>query len=252
MTTEARYCTVMSSAATTTIYAFRILASLWLVTALGRPGWAATAEERVDHRTQEALAMDAHPLRGQDIYTQYCLRCHGADASGNADSVIPSLAGQRFAYIVRQLANFAGSQRESTTMHGVTVQPAINDPQHWVDIAAYLNRLPVPSSIQIGGGEAENLGRGIFHEQCASCHGADASGDKAGFVPSLRHQHYRYLERQMHQLAQGYRHNVDEELVLFMRSFDERDMRGTADYLSRLQGSGRALNGMRPDGVVVN
>ena len=56
----------------------------------------------------------------------------------------------------------------------------------------------------------------------------------------------------MRKLAEGYRHNVDEELVLFMRSFDERDMRATADYLSRLQGPGAARETMRQDGVVVN
>jgi hypothetical protein len=37
-----------------------------------------------------------------------------------------------------------------------------------------------------------------------------------------------------------------------MRSFDERDMRGTADYLSRLKGPGTVRKSMRDDGVVVN
>jgi cytochrome c553 len=220
--------------------------------ALSPPTSAASAEERVDHRTQEALAMDAHPVRGKELYAGYCSRCHGGEGQGNAGKVIPALAGQRFTYLVRQLANFAGGERESSTMHGVAVQPAINDPQEWVNIAAYLNRLAPQTDTQIGSGNAMQLGRGIFHEQCASCHGADASGDRAGFVPSLRHQHYAYLDKQMRKLADGYRHNADEDLVRFMRSFDERDMSGTADYLSRLQGSGKIRNTMRQDGVVVN
>lgn len=219
---------------------------------LSPPAGAASAEERVDHRTQEALAMDAHPVRGKELYSEYCARCHGDAGQGNAGKVIPALAGQRFNYLVRQLANFAGAERQSSTMHGVTIQPAINDPQEWVNIAAYLNRLTPPIDAQIGSGKAMQLGRGIFHEQCASCHGADASGDQDGFVPSLRHQHYAYLDEQMHKLADGYRHNADEDLVRFMRSFDERDMRGTADYLSRLRGSGKIRKTMRQDGVVVN
>lgn len=219
---------------------------------LSPPASAATAEERVDHRTQEALAMDAHPVRGKELYSEYCSRCHGGEGQGNAGKVIPALAGQRFTYLVRQLANFAGAERESSAMHGVAIQPAIDDPQGWVDIAAYLNRLTPQTATQIGSGKAMQLGRGIFHEQCASCHGADASGDQAGFVPSLRHQHYAYLDKQMHKLADGYRHNVDEDLVRFMGSFDERDMRGTADYLSRLQGPGKIRKTMRQDGVVVN
>jgi cytochrome c553 len=219
---------------------------------LSPPASAASAEERVDHRTQEALAMDAHPLRGKEMYSEYCSRCHGGAGQGNAGKVIPALAGQRFNYLVRQLANFAGAERESGTMHGVAIQPAINDPQEWVNIAAYLSRVTPPINAQMGPGKAMQLGGAIFHEQCASCHGADAGGDQDGFVPSLRHQHYAYLDEQMHRLADGYRHNADEDLVRFMRSFDEQDMRGTADYLSRLRGSGKSHETMRQDGVVVN
>ena len=206
----------------------------------------------MDRRTQAALAMDAHPMRGEEFYAQYCSRCHGAAGQGDAVKVVPALAGQRFAYLVRQLANFAGAERESPTMHSVAIQPAINEPQRWVDIAAYLNRLRPPADNQRGTGEVPHLGRGIFHDQCASCHGTDAGGDKEGFIPSLRHQHYGYLVGQMRKLSGGYRHNMDEDLVRFMRSFDERDIRSTADYLSRLRGPGTVRATMRQDGVVVN
>ncbi len=227
--------------------------ALFLVTiSVGFPAAADSAEERVDHRTQEALAMDAHPVRGKELYSEYCSRCHGGAGQGNAIKVIPALAGQRFTYLVRQLANFAGAERESSTMHGVAIQPAINDPQEWVNITAYLNRLAPQTDTQMGSGKAVQLGRGIFHEQCASCHGTDASGDRDGFVPSLRHQHYAYLDKQMHKLADGFRHNADEDLVRFMRSLDERDMSSTADYLSRLRGPGKIRETMRQDGVVVN
>jgi cytochrome c553 len=45
---------------------------------------------------------------------------------------------------------------------------------------------------------------------------------------------------------------MDEELVQFMRSFDDNDMRATADYLSRLKGAGAAHAIMRGNGVVVD
>ena len=198
-----------------------------LAMALAPGARASTPEERVDRRTQTALAMDAHPLKGAESYARYCERCHGAEAQGDASALIPALAGQRFAYLVRQLANFAGAERESATMHKVATQAQINEPQSWVDLASYLNNLTPPAETQVGTGEATTLGRVIFHGQCAACHGRDASGDKAGFVPSLRHQHYDYLNKQIHKLMQGSRHNVDQELVLFMRSFDERDMQRT-------------------------
>ncbi|MGA3159160.1 MAG: c-type cytochrome, partial [Steroidobacteraceae bacterium] len=182
----------------------------------------------------------------------YCSGCHGDRAFGDPKKDVPALAGQRFAYLVRQLANFAAGERESTSMHSVVTQQAINDPQHWVDIAAYVNHLEPSPQKQTGNGEAAALGSGIFHEQCATCHGADATGDRAGWVPSLRQQNYGYLDKQMHKLAAGYRHNIDENLVLFMHSLDERDMEGTADYLSRLKGPGKVRSVVRPDGIAVN
>jgi hypothetical protein len=56
----------------------------------------------------------------------------------------------------------------------------------------------------------------------------------------------------MHKLAEGYRHNADEDLVRFLRGFDDRDMSATADYLSRLTGAGKDRKKMRDNGVVVD
>jgi cytochrome c553 len=114
----------------------------------------------------------------------------------------------------------------------------------------YLNKTTPSRPAQTGDGMELALGKGIFREQCASCHRADAHGD--GFVPSLRHQHYAYLVIQMHKLAEGYRHNVDENLMRFLQSFDDRDVNATADFLSRLRGSGAVHKVMRNDGVVVD
>ena len=119
---------------------------------------------------------------------------------------------------MRQLANFAGDERESAIMQRVLEHPVLNEPQTWVDIAAYLNNLPMRVPAGTGDGARVALGRGIFHEQCASCHQRDAHGDDEGFVPSLRNQQYTYLVSQLEKLAEGRRHNVDEDLVRFWRS----------------------------------
>jgi cytochrome c553 len=213
---------------------------------------ARASEESVDRATKVALALDAHPDRGASQFDRYCARCHGRQAQGDAGQAIPALAGQRFAYLVRQLANFAGGQRDSDTMHRVASQKEIRSPQSWVDIASYLNRVPRTGRVRAGDGTRVSLGGGIFHEQCASCHGGDAHGDDDGFVPSLRNQHYPYLINQLHKLGEGYRHNLDESLVRFLGSFDDQDMRATADYLSRLRGPGAVHPVMRLDGVVVD
>jgi len=210
------------------------------------------SEEAVDRETQAALILDAHPDRGAAQFARHCTRCHGLQAQGDASRSIPSIAGQRFTYLVRQLANFAGGERDSDTMHQVVSRKEMRDPQTWVDIAAYLNKTAPPQHAQTGDGMDLALGQGIFREQCASCHRPDAHGNGDGFVPSLRHQHYAYLVIQMHKLGEGYRHNVDENLMRFLHGFDDRDMGATADYLSRLRGPGAVRKVMRDDGVVVD
>ena len=71
-------------------------------------------------------------------------------------------------------------------------------------------------------------------------------------MPSLRNQQYSYLVAQLHKLAQGRRHNVDEDLVRFWASLEDRDVIATADYLSRLSGPGEVHKLMRGDGSVVD
>ena len=84
---------------------------------------AFASEASVDRLTQRALDLDAHAERGGVEFRQSCSRCHGALAQGDAAHAIPALAGQRFKYVVRQLANFAGDERESATMQRVIFTP---------------------------------------------------------------------------------------------------------------------------------
>lgn len=212
----------------------------------------ASAAERDDRQTQLALSMDAHPARGAALYRRHCAECHGARALGDPAHGIPALAGQRFAYVVRQLANFANAERDNALMHDVTARAALQSPQAWTDIGAYLNGRPNTAPLSVGPGSHIALGRGIFGRHCAGCHGADAGGDADGFVPSLRHQHYVYLDAQMRKLAEGYRHNLDEELKRFLQGFGDHEMSATADFLSRLTGPAKDRRHMRGDGVVVD
>lgn len=213
---------------------------------------ASASEESVDDATKAALSLDAHPRHGAQLFVRHCTQCHGAAATGDAAKAVPSLAGQRFAYLVRQLANFAGNERDSSEMHKVVSQAALQQPQAWVDIAAWLNARPVNTAAQTGDGAHLGLGEGIFHEQCASCHRADARGDDDGFVPSLRAQHVGYLAGQIRSLGSGRRHNLDENLMRFFRSLEEPDISAVADYLSRLKGPGKDRRKMRDDGSVVD
>jgi cytochrome c553 len=223
-----------------------------LAMVLCSPGWALATQEQADSLTQTALNLDAHPDSGKVQFERACSRCHGQSGAGDDQRRIPALAGQRFAYLVRQMANFAATERDNVSMNHIAADTRLEGPQAWNDVASYLNKLPVPPEARTGSGATVALGRGIFHEQCASCHRGDASGDKEGFVPSLRNQNYKYLVSQLHRLADGHRHNIDADLVLFIRSLDESDIVAVADYLSRQRGLVGSHDHMLGNGVVVN
>ena len=213
---------------------------------------AQASDESVDQATKTALALDVNLKHGRVLYGARCVSCHGRAGFGDRSRSIPALAGQRFAYIVRQLANFSGDERENDTMHRVVSRRDVHAAQSWVDIAAYVSRMPGNPAAETGDGSHLALGRGIFHEQCASCHQSDAGGDQDGLVPALRGQHYSYLVGELHQLAADRRHNVDEDLQRFLHSFDEQEIEGLADYLSRQHALGKSHQVMREDGTVVN
>ena len=215
-------------------------------------GVTRASEETVDRLTKVALAMDANPKRGGARFDRYCARCHGANALGDAGRRIPVLAGQRFAYLVRQLANLSGDQRDATVMHNVLSAKELQDPQAWADIAAYLNGVPVPTHSQTGDGKLLGLGEGTYRTLCASCHFDDARGDDDGFVPSLRNQHYSYLLGQLQRISEFHRHNIDENIARLLRSLDADEVSAVADYLSRLNGRTKDRKGMRSNGAVVD
>lgn len=205
---------------------------------------------RVDQLVRTALQLDPNASRGAALYLQNCARCHGQGAIGDPHNVIPALAAQREAYLIKQLADFTELERDGQEMHAVTARSPVNEPQSLADLAAYLSHLPALRDPETADGQGVELGEAIFLEQCASCHEKDARGDDDGFVPSLRDQHYSYLVREMRSMAASHRRNVDTDLVRFIDSLDTEEMTAVADYLSRLRGPVRDRAKLRDDGKV--
>lgn len=205
---------------------------------------------RVDELVRNALQLDQNTKRGKQVYAERCAQCHGPQALGSAAKAIPSLAGQRRAYLIKQLADFVELERDSPDMHRVLCGPGLAEPQAWADIAGYLNGQRPARFPATGDGKGLELGEAIFQEQCASCHEEDARGDDDGFVPSLRDQHYSYLVRQTRSIATWHRSNVDADLVRFLDSLDAEELTAVADHLSRMRGPTRDRTRLNDDGTV--
>lgn len=230
----------------------RILITALAATALLFTASVFASPTRVDQLVRAALQLDPNIKRGGGLYEVHCARCHGQGAIGDSRNVIPALAGQREAYLIKQLADFAELERDGEAMHAVVSKAALDEPQVWADLAGYLSQLPFTRFPETADGEGVELGEAIFQEQCASCHEEDARGDDDGFIPSLRNQHYSYLVRQMRSLAASHRLNVDTDLVRFIDSLDTDEMTAVADYLSRLRGPVRDRATLRDDGTLRN
>lgn len=215
-------------------------------------GTVFASPESVDEKVRNALQLDQNTERGATLFANHCAQCHGQRALGGASRVIPALAGQRRAYLVKQLADFSELERSSREMHAVVSKPELADEQAWADLAGFLNSLPRASFPQTGDGRGLELGEAIFQDQCASCHQEDGRGDDDGFIPSVRDQHYSYLVRQMRTIASWHRLNVDADLVRYLDSLDTEEATAVADYLSRMRGPIQDHERMNSDGTTNN
>jgi cytochrome c553 len=215
-------------------------------------GIVAASPTRVDEQVRAALQLEPNVQRGSGLYSVHCTSCHRQKALGDPTKVVPALAGQRQAYLIKQLADFSELERDSSDMHKTVSRPAVGDPQAWADLAGYLSALPVTKLPQTGEGGGLELGEAIFYEQCSSCHEQDARGDDDGFIPSLRDQHYSYLVRAIRGMGASHRLNVDTDLARFLDSLATDEVTAVADYLSRLRGPSRDRAKLNDDGTLRN
>ncbi len=215
---------------------------------LGVQPCAQASTEQAEQLTRSALSLDANPSRGATLFGSRCAGCHGEKALGDSARLIPALAGQRRAYLIKQMTDFSQRERSATQMHRVMAQRKVRDPQAWSDLASYLNSLPIPSVSQTGDARYLELGEASYQQWCASCHADDGRGDDDGFVPSLRNQHYSYLLKEMRSMADGHRVGLDPDLMRFLDGLAADELAGIADYVSRLRGPVVDRARLRDDG----
>jgi cytochrome c553 len=61
---------------------------------------------------------------GAAIYKKQCLSCHGAEGQGNADKGVPRLAGQHYAYLMRQMYDAVDGRRPALPrLHSQRIAP---------------------------------------------------------------------------------------------------------------------------------
>lgn len=205
--------------------------------------FAATKPAPVAVKKNTAVA-SGDPVAGKaKAEAERCLECHGEDGHGTAHSTggsegkFPKLAGQWPDYLLKQFRSFRSGERKDDMMS--TMAKSVEDADA-LDIFAFFHA----QRPMAGDGKGETLrakklylegepDRGI--PACASCHGVDGRGGRAGTVvsPVIAGQEWRYLEKQLIDWRSGQRKNSPGDVMSnASKNLSDEDIRLLTDYLA--------------------
>jgi len=218
------------------------LPALLVATALLALAGAAPAAEP-DKVTVNISAGKQIFLNGKDDVSP-CQSCHGPNALGIDEQQTPRLANIGYAYIVKQLTNFAHDERVNVLMNvmakGLTEQDIRN-------VAAYLNTLEPATefsdlaALKAAGNDIGEPYRGQILVRygvsgkapaCQSCHGYNGRGSDP-IYPQIGQQKYVYLVNQLKNWRDGSRANDPlGQMRAVAKNLTDQDIYDAAAFLS--------------------
>lgn len=160
------------------------------------------AEIHDELRPLSASSMDI--TEGKQLAQRFCADCHGAEGISTVASV-PNLAGQRAAYLYREMRAYLLGARGNDTMNGAITYLSANALSN---VAAYYATLPPAQpmgSDSKGDVDAVQAGQAAA-TACAACHGESGISKMPG-MPSLVGQEPKYLATAMTAYKTGERKN---------------------------------------------
>lgn len=164
-----------------------------------------------------------------------CNWCHGTSAQGYATA--PRLAGQRAAYIERQIDAFRAHRRDNPQSEQYMWNASANlDPETIRALANYYAQ-QAPRAAADGNRALFDQGRALYQQgvaeanivACTVCHGPNAEG--ARDIPRLGGLSYRYLKRRMEEWKEGY-HPTAAPMPQVTRFLSASEIEALASYLS--------------------
>ncbi|MES2563713.1 MAG: c-type cytochrome [Pseudomonadota bacterium] len=189
------------------------------------------------------VAVKGDPARAQQLVTQVCAACHGADGN-SAIPANPALAGQHPEYAYKQLLNFKAeggkaAERASPVMSAIVAGMSRDD---MANAALYFAGQEVKSR-PARDAQLVKLGQTIYRggvinkgiAACASCHGPNGAGMPAQF-PRLAGQHAQYTADQLKAFRVGSRANDPNRMMrLVATKLSDREIDAVAQYIQGLR-----------------
>jgi cytochrome c553 len=190
-------------------------------------------------RLQKATALTPDLQSGEHLYIQYCSACHLHSGWGNGPREVPTLAGQQDVYLLEQLIQFSVLDRKKDEMHAVVTRPEIDSPQAFRDVSSYVARRPRNPAPEHGDGMQLQVGKRLYEQSCATCHGESGEGNADDLIPAIGGQQYRYLLVRLRHFtqdhgAQQHSAGVEPAVVNLLSRLSPEEIKAVADYSSRL------------------
>lgn len=181
--------------------------------------------------------------KGQQIASQVCVACHGADGN-SAAAANPKLAGQISEYLYKQLHNFKGwdgkpAERNNPIMGGMVA--ALSD-EDMKSLAAYFaSQTLKPESAKDD--KSLELGQKLYRagdaskglSACAGCHGPAGAGLPAQY-PRLGGQWADYIEAQLKAFRAQERANDPNKMMRTVAiKMTDPEIKAVANYIAGLR-----------------
>jgi cytochrome c553 len=150
---------------------------------------AAPADTRDDLRPLSANSMDI--AEGKQLAQRFCADCHGPNGISTI-AAVPNLAGQRAAYLYREMHAYLMGARGDDTMNGAITYLSTGALSN---VAAYYATLDPaqPPAAATAAGDVDSIQAGkTAAAGCAACHGEIGITKMPG-IPSLVGQEPKYL-----------------------------------------------------------
>ena len=190
-------------------------------------------QAKANREYEKALALTPDVANGLAIYSE-CAACHKPEGWGSTTGSVPQIAGQQHNVVIKQLADFRAGNRDSVLMVPYATVESIGGTQAVADVAAYISTLEINVANGHGPGTDLALGKRLYQEHCADCHGDSGEGSNDDLVPRIQAQHYKYLLRQFQWIRDGKRRNANAEMVEQIQQFEDEEIEAVLDYSSRL------------------
>jgi cytochrome c553 len=204
---------------------------------------AALTSAFVSAAAHSQVAVKGDPAKAQQLVTQVCAACHGADGNSSIPAN-PVIAGQHAEYAFKQLTNFKAEpgktpERPSPVMTAIVATMSRDD---MANAALYFaGQEAKPRSAR--NAELVKLGQTIYRgglaskgvAACASCHGPSGAGIPVQY-PRLAGQHAQYTSDQLKAFRAGTRANdPNRAMRLVATKLSDREIDAVSQYIQGLR-----------------